>query len=285
MSVEIYYFSGTGNSLHVARELQKRMPGTRLIPIAGLLSRESVRTGSEAVGFVFPIYNHTIPVFIKEFAGRLDLESARYIFAVATAHKTQCRAFTELEKVLKKKGRQLDSSFVFKMVHNMPFYSKYPDFIAEDNVESIEAALPGALDEASRIINSREKHIIKSDEFTRAIPAPLRPFMPVLIPVDKFIVKSMTVFYADSKCTGCGTCEKVCLSYKIRMAGKAPEWLGEVECFQCQACINYCPAHAIQQKDWLFMKSHSAGNGRHHDPRIKAEDIASQKAAGSHPEC
>ena len=31
--VEIYYFSGTGNSLHLARELQKRIPETKLIPI------------------------------------------------------------------------------------------------------------------------------------------------------------------------------------------------------------------------------------------------------------
>jgi flavodoxin len=26
MGIEVYYFSGTGNSLHVAKELQKRIP-------------------------------------------------------------------------------------------------------------------------------------------------------------------------------------------------------------------------------------------------------------------
>jgi hypothetical protein len=31
--VEIYYFSGTGNSLHVAQEIQKRIPDTTLIPL------------------------------------------------------------------------------------------------------------------------------------------------------------------------------------------------------------------------------------------------------------
>ncbi len=29
--IEIYYFSGTGNSLHIAREIQKRIPDTTLI--------------------------------------------------------------------------------------------------------------------------------------------------------------------------------------------------------------------------------------------------------------
>ena len=37
MNTEIYYFSGTGNSLFVAKELQKRLTDSNLIPIIGLL--------------------------------------------------------------------------------------------------------------------------------------------------------------------------------------------------------------------------------------------------------
>jgi flavodoxin len=40
MSTAIYYFSGTGNSLHVARELQQRLPESRLIPIVRLLAAD-----------------------------------------------------------------------------------------------------------------------------------------------------------------------------------------------------------------------------------------------------
>ena len=29
-------------------------------------------------------------------------------------------------------------------------------------------------------------------------------------------------FYANSKCTGCGTCEKICLSGKIKMINNKP---------------------------------------------------------------
>ena len=56
MSTEIYYFSGTGNSLHVARELQKRIPETNLIPIVSLLNNNVIETNGETVGFVFPIH-------------------------------------------------------------------------------------------------------------------------------------------------------------------------------------------------------------------------------------
>ena len=60
MSTEIYYFSGTGNSLHVAKELQKRLPGSKLIPIVSFLDNDVVITKGETVGFVFPIYFTTV---------------------------------------------------------------------------------------------------------------------------------------------------------------------------------------------------------------------------------
>jgi hypothetical protein len=34
METEIYYFSGTGNLLFAARELQKRLPGSAILPEA-----------------------------------------------------------------------------------------------------------------------------------------------------------------------------------------------------------------------------------------------------------
>ncbi|HQE93577.1 MAG TPA: hypothetical protein PLH19_12095 [Anaerolineae bacterium] len=42
MSTQIYYFSGTGNSLHVARELEKRLPETSLVPIISVLKDEHI---------------------------------------------------------------------------------------------------------------------------------------------------------------------------------------------------------------------------------------------------
>ena len=54
MSSEVYYFSGTGNSLHVAKELQKRIPQTDLIPITGLLNKEVIKTNGRTVGYCIP---------------------------------------------------------------------------------------------------------------------------------------------------------------------------------------------------------------------------------------
>ncbi len=69
VSTEIDYFSGTGNSLHVAQELQKRLPGARLIPIMSFVGRESMTASGNTVGFVFPHYASSLPKVIR--AGRL----------------------------------------------------------------------------------------------------------------------------------------------------------------------------------------------------------------------
>ncbi|MDD3656088.1 MAG: hypothetical protein PHI72_04895 [Atribacterota bacterium] len=51
MKTEIYYFSGTGNSLYMARELQKKIPNSSLIPIIRLLPTKAIiKTNAEAIG-------------------------------------------------------------------------------------------------------------------------------------------------------------------------------------------------------------------------------------------
>jgi hypothetical protein len=42
MATDIYTFSGTGNSLHVARELQGRLTNSNLVPIVRLLRQETI---------------------------------------------------------------------------------------------------------------------------------------------------------------------------------------------------------------------------------------------------
>jgi len=103
MRTEIYYFSGTGNSLYVAKELQKLIPETNLIPIVSLLNKDVIETNAETTGFVFPIYYMAIPTPVKNFIKKLDLKSTKYIFAITTRLGTPHSAFTDIDKILKKK--------------------------------------------------------------------------------------------------------------------------------------------------------------------------------------
>ena len=77
MSIEIYYYSGTGNSLRVAQEIRKRIPEATLTCIVHSLREDTIKTGAETVGFVFPNFCLTLPIPVHDFLKKADLTSAR----------------------------------------------------------------------------------------------------------------------------------------------------------------------------------------------------------------
>jgi ferredoxin/flavodoxin len=285
MSVEIYYFSGTGNSLHVAKELQKRIPETELIPIVSLVREESIRTGGETVGFVFPQYAGTMPKVVAKAIEKLDLGSAKYLFAIATRGGTPCRAFGEVDGLLKRKGRRLDSYFVLTMPSGSePLVNTFAEYITEERIARLESEMLTRLDAIQRIIAAQEVNR-EEDLSGLDVPPPdfLKPIMPfikilepILLPLGK-LSESSFGFYFDAKCTGCGLCERVCLAQKIKMVDGRPVWQKEVKCFGCFACLNYCPEESVQVKPTWYLDSWTPRNGRYHHPEITAGDIAGQK--------
>jgi NAD-dependent dihydropyrimidine dehydrogenase PreA subunit/flavodoxin len=268
MSTEIYYFSGTGNSLYVARELQKRIPETNLIPIVSLLNKDVLETNGETVGFVFPIHFSAIPIPVKNFIKKLDLKSTEYVFAIATRIGTPHSAFISIEKILKGKSKSLDSHFTLNMASNDPkFDYKVP---TEEEIKKLESVVHNRLDFIQEIIINKEKSQEKDTNITVPVSSLLVKLVPIIRPfLDSIGLK--THYYADSNCTGCGICEKVCLSKKIKLINNKPVWQNDVKCFDCYACINYCPMQSTQ------IKSFTEKNGRYSHPYATSDDIARQK--------
>jgi ferredoxin len=263
-SAEIYYFSGTGNSLHVARELQERIEGAKLIPIVSLLNREVIETNAETIGFVFPIYMTAIPIPVKNFIKKLDLKSAKYIFAVATRIGTTHSAFISIDKILKRKGKKLNAYFSLNMPSNDPkFNYKVP---TAEEIVKLEGVVHERLDTIQSIIKNKENSRGKDINCTSRVP-----FIRLLSLLVTLTDKSKDNLYCDSKCNGCGICEKVCPSHKVKMAGEKPEWQDNIKCYHCAACLNYCPMQAAQ------IKSYTEKNGRYSHPYATADDIAMQK--------
>jgi len=272
MGTKIYYFSGTGNSLHVATELQKRIPETDIISMVSLLKNDIIKTGEQAVGFVFPIHLAMSPVPVRKFLGKLDLESAEYTFAVVTRAGSQHRAFKDIEKILHKKGKSLDSHFNLNMASNDP---KFEGFKAatEEEIADLESEVQNKLDSIQKVIINKEKIREKDTDFTVQVHA--FSLLSLVLPILNGFYN--VEFYVNSKCMGCGTCEKVCLSGKIRIMDEKPVWQKDIPCFSCHACLNYCPEQAVQIKSNRFLKSYTEKNGRYSHPYATADDIAGQK--------
>ncbi len=284
VSTQIYYYSGTGNSLHVARELQAFLPEADLIPIIALVGDGPIVAVGERVGFVFPHYASSLPKVVGDFIERLDVAAVQYLFAIATRSSTRTMAFVEIDKILKKKGRRLDSFFILTMAASTePLLERYASRITAERIGRLEADMLARLDAIQKTIVAQE---VNRDEDTGAVNAPaawLAPFMPLLeaatpllLPLGK-LAESSFQFYVDEKCASCGVCEQVCLSGKVRLVGDAPVWAETVECHGCFACLNYCPEEAVQVASRWYLKSHTETNGRYHHPQITADDIAVQK--------
>ena len=180
MSTEIYYFSGTGNSLHVARELQKRIPETNLISIVSLLNKDVIKTKAETVGFVFPILFTAIPIPVKNFIKKLDLKSTKYIFVIATRLGTPHSAFTDIEKILKKKSKSLDSHFTLNMPSNDPkFEYKVP---TKKEIIQLESVVHNRLDFIQEIIINKEINQEKDTNITVPVSSLLVKLVPIIRP-------------------------------------------------------------------------------------------------------
>ena len=73
MNHDIFYFSGSGNSLHIARTVSAAAPG-RIRAIGALDPSENVRTDADMVGLVFPVYFMDCPDILAAFIGRLEVK-------------------------------------------------------------------------------------------------------------------------------------------------------------------------------------------------------------------
>ncbi len=272
MVTQIYYFSGTGNSWYVAKELKKRIPETELISIVSLLNKEIIEVSGKKVGFVFPIHLSMAPAPVMEFLRKLNLTSVEYIFAVATRAGSQHRAFVDLEKILKKEGKSLDSYFTLNMASNDPKFEGWHQATAEE-VAKLGSKVQNNLGSIQKIVLNKGKSREKDTDFIISVPvfSLLSPLLPTLNKFYNF------EFYSDSKCLGCGTCEKVCLSGKIKIIDEKSVWQDDVQCYFCNACLNYCPQKAVQIKSTRFLRSYTPENGRYHHPEATADDIAGQK--------
>ncbi len=273
MSIDIYYFSGTGNSLHVARELQKGLPQARLIPMAALLEKKAVAANAETVGFIFPLYFMTMPAPVRRFCEKLDVSAAKYFFSVVTRMGTLSVAHLSIDRILKKKGKRLYSGFHLAMANNTPTGLKpgkgdarWVETIAPEKISRLDSAVHARLAMIQQTIMSRERY---------PKTAVVNPFMLLLERLMDVVTRKAIGridYFADESCTGCGICERVCPSRTIQAHQGKPVWRHDSPCFYCYACFNFCPTQSILVKNKYTLK-----NGRYVHPGVTASAIAAQK--------
>ena len=225
----VYYFSATGNSKHAAEVIAEKT-GDSAVDIVEVLKNGIPENNSDKTGFVFPVYFWGLPEIIKRFALKIKNSLDGYVYCIITCGANTGSADKMLEKAL---GRKLDYSFSLKMPDNyVVMYDpckkeKAKKYLrhADKELETICADISGGVFKKGGASGGELNSIIVSKLYD--------PF------------RKTKKFFADDNCISCGLCEKICPDSVIVIENGKPKWV-KSKCQHCTACINRCPAKAIQ---------------------------------------
>ena len=215
MNTEIYYFSGTGNSLVVARDIAEKING-KLIPVASLIKKEAININADIIGIVFPVYYVDLPVIIKKFAERLNNINNKYIFAICTYGGGIGNSLKSLNQIIHSRGGELSAKFGVHLPQNgfnKPF----------ENQSKLFKKWKKKLGIISRNINLKKRGMLLSDFLGYLLLFPIQIIAKIAF--RKYLVKSFNSsnksneeliylldksFRINENCNGCGICSQVC---------------------------------------------------------------------------
>jgi ferredoxin len=256
MKTTIYYFTGTGNSLKIARDLASKLDA-ELIPMAEAVKTD-ILPASDCIGIVFPVYIWGLPLIVDSFIHKLSKQNmGKYIFAIATNGGAVSGALLIAQKRLRAKGLKLSAGFSVILPSN--FISVHQTSAEEQ--QRLFAAAEVKLDEIALKVKSGKPYLVEKGSVGERIlktGIAYRFFSLIMHKMDND-------FWTDTHCNGCGLCSKVCPVQNIKIENGTPKWLHH--CQQCYACMNLCPNQALQYRKMTEDKK------RYKNPYVELKDL------------
>jgi len=241
----IFYFTGTGNTGWLARELAAAT-GESLVNVAQAVTHGEYHyklSHNERLGFCFPIHGWRPPFIVRDFVKRLALQGYQnnYCYAFATCGDDVGLAFDYLRDDLRQAGITLHS--VFSTI--MPETYNFPIIDQIDTPQRAQQKIAAAKKRVAQLLPA----IVEHNQGERQFNASRWPRINSRL-LGGFFIKHWvtdTKFTVDAQaCLRCGLCERVCTVDDISCHEHGtPQWLHNGLCTTCFACYHHCPAHAI----------------------------------------
>jgi ferredoxin len=262
--MEIYYFSGSGNSLAVARDMAESLDA-RLIPVISMLNQEHIHSEADSIGFVFPIYDFKPPEVVEAFVRKLEDIDAKYLFAVCTYGIAPAGSLKHLDGVIKSCGGRLSAGFAVGMPHN----GVGGGALTQAERESMLENWKGRCEAVCEHISARKEGAIESSSLLLGFlnPRVLRMMPSALKLMLRMLLKGTDslAFAASEGCNGCGICAGICPMRNVEMVDDRPVWSDN--CAGCFACLHWCPKGAIS------LGGSSMGIKPYHHPDVRVSDM------------
>lgn len=249
----IFCFSGTGNSLAVARDIAKLLGDTEIVLIADALKEERIDLNYERVGIVCPAYFGSLPPIVGKFAEKLDFSKTQYVFAAITAAAIHGSSFDSLASIIAEHGGHLNAAFPVQLPGSyIVMYGAWPDWLQNYMFKRADKKI------VDIVQSVKEKRTTRSNTEKGKDSTPLTERMSDFGHFAKD-------FQVTDKCTACEICVKICPTRNITMENGTPHFGNN--CEQCVACIQWCPVKAIEYK------TVTENRKQYRHPNIKAADL------------
>ena len=248
----VFYFTGTGNSLYIAKQLSESP-----VSIPQAMKRETLRFAAERIGIVAPVYGHEMPQMVKDFLKKAEFHTD-YFYILLTYGNRHGGAAELAKQFCDACGVKVNYINVIQMVDNW-----LPSFDMNEQ-KALDKHIPQQLAPILADLSAKKNDISPVTDADRAAH---RQFLAGIsrMPADAW----QHLLKISDACIGCGVCEKVCPSGSIRVEnGKAVHHAGN--CQTCLACVHACPQKAIG----LVMPEKNP-NARYRNEHISLQEIIS----------
>lgn len=246
----IYYFSGTGNSLDVAKHIAEQLGDTRLISMSAN-PMEIHRKSTNRVGFVYPVYYGGMPFIVERFIRRIHMTDNIYVFAVATGAHSAGNAIKQMNHLFNSMDYHLSYSAFIRSVDN--------NLLGEYQKQNIAKRIANSYVQLKEVIEAIRDMVVNQ-------VGSMNPFTRIYHQIKLGrAIRWEQQFEISEACKHCGICAKVCPVGNIELVDGKP--LFHHHCEACMACIQLCPMNAINYKKCTIKKE------RYHHPNVEVEEL------------
>lgn len=230
--VDLYYFTGTGNTLLAAREVQATLAARGLqcaLHRIETADPAGVDPG-HALGLGFPIAGFTTYPLVWRFVERLPQSQGAPAFAFATMGGMAFAAMGPLGRILRAKGYRLAGATQISMPANLWCKRYDPKRTASRTAKGLAHARRFADDLAD------------AKARWRTFPLLGRLLHPLLTSKRMWSSAPDYVRIDRDKCTKCALCVELCPADAIELN---QEVVLNGKCQWCLRCVSYCPEKAL----------------------------------------
>lgn len=222
----VLYFTATGNSLFIAKQLSDSP-----LSIPQELKKADLIYEADEIGFVFPDYAAAVPVIVREFVEKAQFK-APYIFSVITFGNASVNVAEWWNDWAKAKGLHNNYINTILMVDNyLPVFDMNEQIKIDKKTDENMAGIIGDI--------SGHKDFIAPSEMGWLTKEMLQGMQEM-----HFSQKSEQLIKLDAdKCIQCTTCTEVCPRGNFSLASGELQISGK--CEFCLACVQNCPQHAL----------------------------------------